>query len=134
MRSGRVLEDSQSLASAGIADGHTLHLVEQDPAHQAAAAAAGGAAAPPGWGGGQPDMLSALLGAGGAPGSIEVRSSSSKTVCLPLAVPHLHATGMHQPCASCGVAFKELPNLAFCRHMCWVPLSWAAPATQPAGS
>lgn len=73
--SGRVLEDGQTLASVGIADGHSLHLVEQDPAHQPAAAAGGGAAAP-GWGGGQPDMLSALMGAGGPlppAGAIEVR-------------------------------------------------------------
>ncbi len=74
-----MLENGQTLASAGIAEGHTLHLVEQDPSQQAAAAAAAGGGAIPGWGAGQPDMLSALLGAGGqfgqppAPGTIEVR-------------------------------------------------------------
>lgn len=50
---GRVLEDSQTLSAAGVHDGHTLHLVEQDPAQQRqqqqqqAAAAGDGAQADP---------------------------------------------------------------------------------------
>ncbi len=67
--SGRVLEDSQSLSAAGVQDGHTLHLVEQDPAvQQQQQQPAGG----PGGDMGADALLRALMGGAATPGGVEV--------------------------------------------------------------
>ena len=74
---GRVLEDGQTLSGQGILHGHTLHLVEQDPAAAVAAAAAAAAAQqqqqPQPMGGPQVDprqvLLSMFGGGGAAPGA-----------------------------------------------------------------
>lgn len=75
--SGRVLDDSQTLSSAGVADGHTLHLVEQDPSQHRTQQAQQQSGAGPGQTFDPAQLLGTLLGggaSGGMPG-VEMQAS-----------------------------------------------------------
>lgn len=71
-----MLEDSQTLSAAGIADGHTLHLVEQDPSQQRAQQGNQQAGAAPGQAFDPAQLLGAMLGGGGGGmPSVEMQAS-----------------------------------------------------------